>query len=202
MAIIYLHGFASSGTSTKVDMLREHFKAKGVKVFAPDLHPDPIEVVTQITSLVRKLVSEGERKILFVGTSMGGFYAWHASMLFDAPAVMINPAIKPHETTAQWVGRNKNMSTGEEFEWHPGYLFSLRMMRNYVEKEQKPSQLTVVLAMDDELLDNKETKEFFEGTTTKLVTHETGGHRFSDFDKVIPEIEERYNQIMPVMIDI
>ena len=88
--ILYLHGFASSGASGTVDLLRREFwvkesdPAKRVQVLAPDIPVDPAEVLPMLVKLVEK-----EQPELIVGTSMGGMYA---QQLRGFPRICVNPS--------------------------------------------------------------------------------------------------------------
>ena len=72
--ILYLHGFASSGASGTVEILRKEFLGTGahdrVKVVAPDIPVDPAEALPMLRALVEK-----DQPALIVGTSMGAMYA-------------------------------------------------------------------------------------------------------------------------------
>jgi len=72
--ILYLHGFASSGASGTVEMLRKEFLGSDaqdrVKVVAPDIPVDPVEALPMLKALV-----ERDQPALIVGTSMGAMYA-------------------------------------------------------------------------------------------------------------------------------
>lgn len=192
MAIIYLHGFASTGQSPKVDMLRKHFADE--LVVAPDLDPDPEVVVRQVKKLVSDLYHKGEKRFLFVGTSMGGFYSWYFSALMDCAAVLVNPAIDPHVTTKQWLGKNRNMQTGAEFDWHQEYLTKLEAMREFADANYDPNLIDVVVALDDEVIDALPTVQKFEGRS-RVHQLAKGGHRLSDMGKVIPHVANRYGTI-------
>ena len=54
--ILYLHGFASSGASGTVEILRKEFLGTGahdrVKVVAPDIPVDPAEALPMLRALV------------------------------------------------------------------------------------------------------------------------------------------------------
>ncbi len=72
--IVYFHGFASSGASGTVDLLRHEYwerrKTDKVMVIAPDIPVDPAEALPMLKELVEK-----EQPALIVGTSMGAMYA-------------------------------------------------------------------------------------------------------------------------------
>lgn len=86
--ILYLHGFASSGASGTVEILRNafsgHGEACGVSVVAPDIPVDPLEALPLI-----KGIAEQERPTLIVGTSMGAMYA---QQLHGFVRICVNPS--------------------------------------------------------------------------------------------------------------
>ena len=87
--ILYLHGFASSGASGTVDLLRREFWTNSapenrLKIVAPDIPVDPQEALPMLKALVAK-----EDPILIIGTSMGAMYA---QQLRGVTRVCINPS--------------------------------------------------------------------------------------------------------------
>jgi len=87
-SILYLHGFASSGASGTVDLLRKAFwhpeRGEEVSVVAPDLPVDPVEALPFINSLASR-----EQPALVVGTSMGAMYA---QQLHGFTRICVNPS--------------------------------------------------------------------------------------------------------------
>ena len=87
--ILYLHGFASSGASGTVGLLRKEFwekkdAAHRVTVVAPDIPVDPVEAMP----LLRETLAR-EQPDLVIGTSMGGMYA---QQLHGVERICINPS--------------------------------------------------------------------------------------------------------------
>ena len=82
--LMYVHGFASSGSSGTVMTLRRYMT--GWKVIAPDLPVDPFEAL----ELLRGMVAE-ERPDIVVGTSMGGMYT---QQLWGVPRIVVNPSFE------------------------------------------------------------------------------------------------------------
>jgi predicted esterase YcpF (UPF0227 family) len=86
--ILYLHGFASSGASGTVEILRKEFMgtnaADMVKVIAPDIPVDPKEALPFL-----KEIAEREQPNLIIGTSMGAMYA---QQLHGFERICVNPS--------------------------------------------------------------------------------------------------------------
>lgn len=82
--IVYFHGFASSGASGTVALLRRELLADDVRVVAPDIPVDPAEALPMLKALVTK-----EAPDLVVGTSMGGAYA---QQMRGVERICVNPS--------------------------------------------------------------------------------------------------------------
>ena len=99
--LLYVHGFASSGSSGTVMTLRRHLSTW--QVVAPDLPVDPFEAL----ELLRRVVEE-EKPDVVVGTSMGGMYT---QQLWGVPRVIVNPSFEMSRSLLFGkMGRNKYMS--------------------------------------------------------------------------------------------
>lgn len=86
--ILYLHGFASSGASGTVEILRKEFLGTSVDdrvtVVAPDIPVDPLEALPFVRTLVEK-----EQPQLVIGTSLGAVYA---QQLHGFERICVNPS--------------------------------------------------------------------------------------------------------------
>lgn len=111
MKIVYLHGFASSGASGTVQLLRRVLPS--AQVVAPDLPVDPTEALPMLLELC-----ERENPDVVVGTSMGGMYA---QQMRGRLRVCVNPAFHMstlsrvmHTGRHQWLnGRQDGAKTFE-----------------------------------------------------------------------------------------
>jgi predicted esterase YcpF (UPF0227 family) len=99
--IMYVHGFASSGSSGTVMALRRHFL--GWRVVAPDLPVDPFEAM----QLLRDTI-EAEKPDVVIGTSMGGMYV---QQLRGIRRIVVNPSFEMSRSLLFGkMGRNKYTS--------------------------------------------------------------------------------------------
>lgn len=99
--LLYVHGFASSGSSGTVMALRRHLDTW--RVIAPDLPVDPFEAL----GLLRSVVEE-EHPDVVIGTSMGGMYV---QQLWGTPRIIVNPSFEMSRSLLFGkMGRNKYMS--------------------------------------------------------------------------------------------
>lgn len=99
--LLYVHGFASSGSSGTVMTLRRHLDEW--RVIAPDLPVDPFEAL----DLLRSVVAE-EKPDVVMGTSMGGMYV---QQLWGVSRIIVNPSFEMSRSLLFGkMGRNKYMS--------------------------------------------------------------------------------------------
>ena len=82
--VIYIHGFASAGSTGSATLMRNHFYSKGVRVLSPDVPVSPAEAI----AFLKKFV-EDEQPDLIVATSMGAMYA---EQLRGFRRILVNPS--------------------------------------------------------------------------------------------------------------
>lgn len=82
--ILYIHGFASAGSSGTATQMRSHLYPKGVAVVSPDMPLSPLQAIDFLHTTV-----ESERPDLIIGTSMGAMYA---EQLYGIPRILVNPS--------------------------------------------------------------------------------------------------------------
>ena len=98
---MYVHGFASSGSSGTVMCLRRLLP--DWQVIAPDLPVDPFEAMELLRGIVEK-----EKPEIVIGTSMGGMYT---QQLWGVPRIVVNPSFEMSRSLLFGkMGRNKYMS--------------------------------------------------------------------------------------------
>lgn len=86
--ILYVHGFASSGTNGTVRALR--LLLPQAEVTAPDLPVEPEEALELLRSIVASSAPD-----LIIGTSMGAMYA---ELLHGIDRILVNPAFRLADT--------------------------------------------------------------------------------------------------------
>lgn len=189
--IVYLHGFASQGTTEKSISLRE--RVKDSTVFSPDLPMDPLQVKKIIDELVSNLAPD--EPLLFVGTSLGGFYANYFSQKYKVSCVLVNPSIKPFQTLKKALGRNTNYATQAEFMVTTEHLDELETMYKFSSANTDPTLANVFVAKDDQVIPYSESVEAFTNKSASILVFEDGGHRFTDkWNVVLDFIDTLYKK--------
>ena len=82
--VLYIHGFASAGSSGTAIVMRNLLYHHGVQVVSPDVPTSPLEAQKMLHGLVGQLHPD-----LIVGTSMGAMYA---EQLHGYPRILVNPS--------------------------------------------------------------------------------------------------------------
>jgi len=183
---IYLHGFNSSPASHKA----QHFKAAmaqlqpEARVIIPELSPWPAQAMQQIERLVADLPQSVASPLVFLGSSLGGFYATYLAQQHQAPAILINPAVRPYEILAGMLGRQQNMYTQEVYELTPEHMQQLLALE--VQNLTVANQLLVLLQTGDEVLDYRLAEQAYAGA--ELDIEQGGDHAYQNFDQRLPQI--------------
>ena len=82
--VLYIHGFASAGSTGSATQMRNHLYPKGVQVLSPDVPVAPNEAIGFLKELVAN-----EQPDLIVATSMGALYG---EQLKGVKRILVNPS--------------------------------------------------------------------------------------------------------------
>lgn len=174
--IVYLHGFASVGNSAKSQRLVERFGKD--MVVSPDLPMDPNDAIKTITKAVAEAVSRPNAfPIVFVGTSLGGFYARYMACMLVEPAVLVNPATNPAKSMKLFVGNNTNYATGKVFTLTEEHLTKMQQLQDELAIFPYYAKIDLFLAKDDAVLPYADALADLPEPNSVTI-FEDGGHRF------------------------
>jgi predicted esterase YcpF (UPF0227 family) len=178
--IVYLHGFNSSPQSPKAQLMERHMAERGLAAhFAcPALPPEADEAIR----IIRKVV-EGKRGVCYVGSSLGGYYATHLAEHDGGRVVLINPAIDPHIGLRAYLGKQKNLYTGQEYELREAHLDQWRRL---YEPSITADRYLLLVETGDEVLDYRRAVERYAGAEQVVV--QGGDHSLRSFPEQLPRI--------------
>ena len=129
--IVYLHGLNSSPQSVKARALGDAIGAfpdlKRPRYFVPQLAHRPEAAMREVRAWIE---AHDPTSIALVGSSLGGFYATHLAERYRVRAVLINPAVRPYENLVTYLGRQRNLYTGEKYELTPEHFAELQAQRS------------------------------------------------------------------------
>lgn len=152
--VVYCHGYNSSANTDKVKILKD----AGFSVYAWDINVDPTISMPELESNIDSILLDRlnrELELVFVGTSLGAWYASRLAEKYGARAVLVNPAYNP-ATLLPTIGLDEKIAA----------KYSPIIINNNDD---------LIVAKDDELIDHCR-----DWPDAKSVTiSETGGHRFN-----------------------
>ena len=180
---LYLHGFNSSPQSFKARALGQRLAAlgRGDELLAPALPPGPQAAIETAEALLAGL---DPRDVTLVGSSLGGHYATWLAERHALRAVLVNPAIRPHELLATILGPQQNLHTGERYELTPAHVEQVRALE--VDAITRPERYLLIVASGDEVLDSRVAIERFRGAHT--IVQSGGDHGFADFTRYLDAV--------------
>lgn len=173
--LIYIHGFNSSALSFKAGLLRDHMAMLGLadQYACPELPHRPAQAMALLRTL---LESHDPATVTLVGSSLGGFYSTWLVEHLGARAVLVNPAVRPYELLAGYLGPQKNLYTGEAYELTPQHIDELRALEV---DAITPSRYLLITATGDEVLDYRAGVGRYAGCEQIVVPG--SDHGFRDF---------------------
>lgn len=182
MALVYIHGFNSSPASLKARQTEKWLLAQSLDIpfYCPALSSEPDKAIAQLQSLIEPL----HRPVGLVGSSMGGFYATWLNEKYDVKAVLINPAVRPYEFMADYLGENANYHTGERYTLEQRHVDIAKTLE--VSTISKPENLWVLLQTGDEVLDYRQAEKKY--ANCSLTIEQGGDHSFQNYQRHLPDM--------------
>ena len=119
--ILYVHGFASSGSSGTVGRIR--LLLPEATVIAPDLPVDPQEAMSLLKGLC-----ESEKPDLIIGTSMGGMYT---EQLAGYDRIVVNPALHLADTILKNNGLGKQEFHSVRQDGQTSFMVTKALLEDY-----------------------------------------------------------------------
>jgi hypothetical protein len=188
--ILYLHGFRSSPSSFKAQVLAQAMQKRGLQDnwLCPQLPASPRRALELAGHLVEQAVCrhglDPERDLTLIGSSLGGYYAACLAQNLQCKAVLLNPAIYAARDLATQVGEHTLYHSDAPFVFLPEYVDELAEMA--VGRPAYPERYLLVAAKGDEVLDWHEMVDWFAGCRQKIL--EGSDHGLSDFEQYVDEI--------------
>ena len=181
--IVYVHGFNSSPSSTKARQLYARLKALGraAEYACPALPDRPAQAIAVLDHV---LAQNRTARITLVGSSLGGYYSTWLAEKHGTQAVLVNPAITPHEGLRGYLGVQKNLYTGEPYELTERHLDELRAL--WVERPTRLERYYLMVTTGDEVLDYREAVAKYAGARQLVV--QGSDHGFADFEQHLDSV--------------
>jgi hypothetical protein len=184
LAIVYLHGFNSGPQSTKAQVLKRALEERGLgrRFACPQLPHHPDEAIALVEG---ELARHPAGAATLVGSSLGGFYATYLAEKHAARAVLINPAVRPQRDLESYLGLQRHLYTGAEYELTRAHIDAWRRLDTPV---VHPERYLLLVETGDEVLDYREAVWKYAGCRQVVV--EGGDHSLASFPEHLPLILE------------
>ena len=124
------------------------------------------------------------RDLTLVGSSLGGFYATVMAERLGCRAALLNPAVRPHAHFERYLGPQRNLYTGEEFELTREHVEDLRALDLLAITQ--PGRYWLFVETGDVVLDYREAVDFYKGALQTVVRG--GDHALVSFPEHVPDL--------------
>ena len=205
MNLIYIHGLDSDANSTKGMLLEKYCQHHhpDINVLRPDLNKSPQDVFDKLISLVEEWDSDS--KVVFVGSSLGGYFSTLVSNHTGCAALLLNPSTQPHVTLQRFahdllLNNDSNEGQGEDklpknqilYTTTGGWDITSADLQWFADHQLSeihyPKKIAVFIKEGDELLNPELSKAFYQQQGSTVILQAGGDHRFSDFGEQLPMV--------------
>jgi len=184
--LLYLHGFRSSPQSAKARMVADYVRHHHPQVVwqCPQLPASPAEAMRQVLAAV---ADWPEATMAVVGSSLGGYYASYVAQRKRCKSALLNPAVFPDQTLAQYIGTQPQWHNPEEAAFFRAeYIDELRALST---RDLPPAGPQLgIFCTGDEVLNWRDMVQRYPQAQQHIV--EGGDHAISDFARHLPVLME------------
>lgn len=180
-SILYIHGLNSSPASLKASQLSRAMNQLGLaeQLRVPALHHHPRQAIAQLEALIAELGTP-----TLIGSSLGGYYATWLAERHGLKALLINPAVNPHQRFDGYLGTQKNHYTDETWELTTDHVSALAELE--VPSPADPTRYQVWLQTGDETLDYRHAEQYYRACALRIQAG--GDHGFQGFASQLPAL--------------
>ena len=184
--LLYIHGFNSSPLSHKANVMKEYCQQHrpDIKVVVPQLPCFPQKAAECLLNIIEQ--HKDDYQIGLIGSSLGGYLSMWLNRQFGFKAVVVNPAVKPYELLADYLGEQENPYTHQRYALESVHIDELKALDTPIIKQAKDFWL--LQQTEDEVLDYRQAVEKFSGA--KQTVEEGGDHSFVNFERYPQQIIE------------
>ena len=205
MNLIYIHGLDSDANSTKGMLLEKYCQHHhpDINVLRPDLNKSPQDVFDKLISLVEEWGRDS--KVVFVGSSLGGYFSTLVSNHTGCAALLLNPSTQPHVTLQRFahdllLNNDSDEGQGEDelpknqilYTTAGGWDITSADLQWFADHQLSeihyPKKIAVFIKEGDELLNPELSKAFYQEQGSTVILQAGGDHRFSDFGEQLPMV--------------
>lgn len=158
-----------------------------IKVVVPELPCFPREAAQHLLALAEQYCDD--YRIGLVGSSLGGYFSAWLNQQFGFPAVLVNPAVRPYELLADFLGEQENMYTKQRYVLTEAHIDELKALD--VATLHQPQDFWLLQQTGDEVLDYRQAVDKF--SAAKQTVEPGGDHSFINFERYPAQILQFLN---------
>ncbi|GGK35933.1 esterase YqiA [Aliivibrio fischeri] len=158
-----------------------------IKVIVPRLPSYPSQAAEFLVQLVEKY--KDTHQIGLVGSSLGGYLSTWLNHQYGFKAALVNPAVKPYELLADYLGKQVNPYTQEEYFLEEKHMEELLALQ--VETLHSVDDLWLLQQEGDEVLDYRQAVDKY--SACKQTIEKGGDHSFVNFERYPEQIIQFLN---------
>ncbi|ELV8849935.1 esterase YqiA [Vibrio fluvialis] len=187
--LLYIHGFNSSPLSHKAQVMQQYCAQHrpDIEVVVPKLPSFPQQAAEHLLNVVNQY--KNDYQIGLVGSSLGGYLSTWLNHQFGFRAVLINPAVKPYELLADFLGEQQNPYTQERYVLTTEHIDELKALDT--ETLRAPQDFWLLQQTEDEVLDYRQAVDKYQHA--RQTVEEGGDHSFVDFERYPAQIIQFLN---------
>jgi len=189
-SLLYIHGFLSSPLSHKAQLFKRWCDQThpDITFLCPALTAYPDESILQLEHLIQHQLPE---PVGLIGSSLGGFYASVLAHRYNLRAVLVNPAVAPHDLISAYIDKPlKNYHSAATYQLDQHHMDQLKALDEQTQINTK--NIWLMVQTGDETLDYQKAVEKYKGC--KQLVEEGGDHSFQHFDNHFSDIIHFLNQ--------
>jgi uncharacterized protein len=181
--IVYLHGFRSSPASRKATLLRDAMAARrrANEYLCPALPPSPNRAVDDVARLVQGIAPD---TLALIGSSLGGYYATWLAEKLGCRAALLNPAIRPQDDLARYLGEQPVYFSDATIEFRSEYLAELDAIDTPA--ITRPERYLLLAATGDVVIDYRAMTRKYAGAHQVVIAG--SDHELSDFPQYLDDV--------------
>ena len=196
LLLVNIAGFTSTGNN-KSTQLQEMFPDAKVMNYITS-GQNPIELINRIAKETSQEEEKDDRfQRIFIGSSLGGFYAHHISSWTESCTILINPSMRPWRTLKHYIGlntfRHRTKFGGTTFELKQSDLNEMQELCNQYDETENNICMALFLGGKDTVLDHNYTRAVLKHPFMTC-TMSDFDHRFEDISIVKSCIEYMQNK--------
>jgi len=181
--ILYLHGFRSSPGSRKALQIRAAMVARGLaeEFVCPQLPASPRHAIDLALAMAGL---ENPARLALIGSSLGGYYATWLAEQIGCRAVLLNPAIAPHDDLKAHLGQQPVYFSDASIDMKPAYLDELQALDT--PRITRPERYLLVAATGDAVIDYRTMVAKYAGCRQRVI--DGSDHQIQDFAHYLDEV--------------